>query len=267
MSWGRRKDTNKPYKKTGKKGIGGSGKKTQPTGDVHYAQNPDIDKSDIKRFILTGSSKKERTTKSEIEEVLDDNAKITNIEDFGRGFKIETDDGSEYVYYEKESDAEKDALEQLKDMFESDTGTWEGADWVNQFLKISDTDKRIIANEEADSRLDGISWSELRELAKQYGVETEDDKGEDLDEDEIKDKLSSEISDEIEKELDNPVKYFVDDQGMYSLKDLAKQNFIMQDYEAMARYVIDNDGVAPTLAGYDHDERNTKSGAVVYRMN
>lgn len=35
MAWGRRKDNNQPYLKTGNKGIIGSGKNTKPVSDVH----------------------------------------------------------------------------------------------------------------------------------------------------------------------------------------------------------------------------------------
>lgn len=202
--------------------------------------------------------------------------------DVGKGEVFSTEDGREYMVFKSYDDAEEYAKENMKDMFESDKGTWEGADWVKQFLTITDTDRRIIAGEESDRIVEDRDDDEILDIAESDDI-IDSDKKEELTNwkdsessddnekfqkaiDRLKEQIVEKAYDRIYKELEDPVQYFVEDQGMYSLEDLAQQNFITQDFDGMVQYVIDNDGIAGQLAGYDGDEVEIE-GLYLYRTN
>lgn len=129
-------------------------------------------------------------------------------------------------------------------------------------IYISDTDRRIIAGEEADNLVDESYDDEdiVGEAGSEYirGYEFfKDNDDEDYDEDEYssfgeyaeeqtgyesledllddaKEDARSNIYDRIYNELSDPVQYFVNDHGMYSEEDLLQANFIMVDYDSIA---------------------------------
>lgn len=67
---------------------------------------------------------------------------------------VETDDGAEYEVYDSHDDAEREAIARVKNDLQDDPSMF-SQEWLQNHLYISDTDKRIIAGEEADARLDG----------------------------------------------------------------------------------------------------------------
>lgn len=108
------------------------------------------------------------------------------------------------------------------------------------FLSLSETDIRVMAVDEASSRVSDMSDAEVVEEAgmeDEYdaAMEAEDeDKAEKIVAD-ARDQVDSKISDDIQSELEkDPVGYFVDTLG-YSVSDLAKGNIMSFDYDAYAR--------------------------------
>ena len=104
--------------------------------------------------------------------------------------------------YDSESDWAYDFLEQTGGL---------SPEAASRFIFITDTDRRIIAGEEADLHV------------------------EDMEEGDEKEEARDEKYEEVYKALEDPVGYFVDDTGMYSIEDLMKANFISVDYDAYAR--------------------------------
>lgn len=198
-------------------------------------------------------SAKER---KEIEEELGD--KIESCDDEYKGQRVELENGEEWIIFKNYDDAEEAALEYEKDMLETDPGVWEGADWINDFIKISDTDRRIIASE---TEMPDMDDEEIREKAKEYGIKSTGDI------DKVRENVEYEYSKEIEERLKDPIQYFVHDEGIYSKEDLAKANFVSIDFEAAARYIVDSDGVGSILSSYDGDEKELKNGMYAYRRN
>jgi len=138
-------------------------------------------------------------------------------------------------------DQEKDLLETNESIIDDIANRFPNED----FVFITDTDKRIISAEEADFQA----------------------QGEGLSEDE-RDRLS----DEIEEKLESPIDYFVNERGTFTVESLLQQNFIRKDVDKMAEFVVETDGVAHTLASYDGNEkvvkdRKGKERLYMYRAN
>lgn len=119
---------------------------------------------------------------------------------------------------------------------------------LSTYLEITETDRRILAGEEADNYIDSLSDDELIEMAgfedELSELEEKQDSGDDdFDFDDEKDdliekakeKVRDEEYDRVYEKLDDPIGYFVDDLGAYSEEDLAKANFIRVDYEHLGR--------------------------------
>ena len=87
---------------------------------------------------------------------------------------------------------------------------------------------------------------------------------------EDKDELAEMLADEIDKNYDSMVEWFDSIYGRYWVKEMRD---ILKDYidwEALAEYVVDVDGVANTLARYDGEENTEKVNGVeyyIYRTN
>ena len=112
-----------------------------------------------------------------------------------------------------------------------------GKDNAASYLTMTDTDKRIIAGEEADNHIENASDEDIlsdASMENEYEEETDEKKKAAI-LDAAKEEVRSAFQDEVEEKLEDPVDYFVDEQGMYSIEELMKQNFISIDYEAYAR--------------------------------
>ena len=143
-------------------------------------------------------------------------------------------------------------------------------DWLQSFISISDTDKRLISQEEAESQMEGMRDREILEKA---GVDEEHDAALDADDQEKADKIledakesmESDLSDEIYGELDDPIEYFVNQRGIYTVEELMKAGFIRIDTESAAKAAVREDGWAHFLSHYDGDYKQAKNGLVYWR--
>ena len=153
------------------------------------------------------------------------------------------------VYVDDIGDA-KATIEDARDNFD---GTYDSEeDWAENFLDeigglspdqapnylyISDTDQRIIADEESDSYVSDNDDDQIvkdADMVDEYEAEEDETKKEAILE-KAKDKVREEKYEEIEKELkEDPVGYFVDYLG-YDIKDLMKASFVSIDYKQYAR--------------------------------
>jgi hypothetical protein len=82
-----------------------------------------------------------------------------------------TADGTEYVWISSTEEADDIAQALVKEDLENEPELF-SQDWLEGHLYITDTDRRIIANEEADSRVDDASSvRDLISLAQQYEID------------------------------------------------------------------------------------------------
>lgn len=230
--------------------------------------------------------------KQELETALEVQVSITNEE--GRWVEMETVEGkgnndeSEWIVFQSSDDAEAVALDRVREDLESDPGTF-NQDWLQYYIEVSDTDRRMIAQEDADRYVDEQLQED--EILKEAGVEDDyqalQDQIDELDSDsdnydtmvddleqqktemldEARDTVRERKYDEVYEELGDPIQYFVHDQGIYSIDDLMKAPFISIDIDAAAQAAIDEDGVAHFLDHYDGEEVELPSGAVAYGTN
>jgi len=199
----------------------------------------------------------------------------------------EFENGQEWWIFTDSNEARDRAVEQEKDLL--DTEEEIASDLAKrfpneEFIFITDTDKRIISAEQGDFAVEDRDLEELKQMAGNFNVivppnlqtpmgSIQDD--EEVDEkilDRFREDIASAIADDIEGRLDDPVRYFIDDEGLYSAEDLLKQNFIRTDIDKMAEFVVDTDGVANTLSGYDGNEivvrdKDNKERLYMYRSN
>lgn len=131
--------------------------------------------------------------------------------------------------YQGEFDSEEEFAEQLAD----DTGM-EGADYIY----VTHTDRRLIAQEEADYRVDDMDDEEVMDYA---GEDYDPDTTTEAEIDDVRERVKEEIYDEWFEGLNHPKYFLVDEQGIYSEGDLVNQSFIRVDYEAFARDLFISD--------------------------
>lgn len=150
-----------------------------------------------------------------------------------------------YIDYTNDSDA---TIDQAESAFGGEYDS--PADWAYDFIEssdvraeslvryifMSDTDRRIIADEEASNYVDNLSD---RDALEQAQMEDEHEAAADEDKDDIVEKAKDKIRDteyeRVYQALEDPYEYFVEETGAYFAKDLVDSNFIQIDYEAYAR--------------------------------
>ena len=108
------------------------------------------------------------------------------------------------------------------------------------YIYITDTDRRIMAGEEADSRIGDMDDDDIirdADLESEYeeAVESENEEEQESILTKAKQKLEEDIYNEWYDGLDNPIDFLVEEQGMYSVEDLMKANFVSIDYEKLGR--------------------------------
>jgi len=148
-------------------------------------------------------------------------------------------------------------LEQARDSF---MGKYESErDWAMEFIEdtgglseesaahyltVSETDARIIGGEEGDNWVENADDSEIlkkADKADDYDDEEDEEKKEKILQD-AREEAQSLVADEVEEKINkDPIGYFVEDLGAYTIEDLAKANFISIDYNAYARDAGIND--------------------------
>lgn len=149
----------------------------------------------------------------------------------------------------------KDELKSIDQARDAFMGKFDSeADWAQEFLDqteglnkdnagsylfVDDVTAGIIGQEDADSRVEDMSDSEV---VREAGLEDEFEAAEDDEEkadqviEDAREAVRSKIADEVESAIKkDAVGYFVDELGAYSIEDLMKASFISIDYDAYAR--------------------------------
>jgi hypothetical protein len=278
------KGDKKPYGKSGhfveprRHALQAKGIKTGHYGDVHpfdYVGKP-VPKEEIKPELT-----EEEQFKKELAEGLGADADSIEVEDED-GHYIVKDGNQEWIVFNSEDDAERYAVDKVKEDLE-DSPEMFTQSWLEGFITITDTDRRMIAQEESDDQVDNM---DADEITNEKGLtddiermEAEFEKpGNILDSEQqeeaiaqlvenAREELREEKYDEIYEALKDPIEYFVEERGIYSREDLLKQSFISIDTDEASQDAVDTDGVAHFLASYDGDEVSLPNGKVAYRTN
>ena len=137
-------------------------------------------------------------------------------------------------FYGKYDDAEDFAMQLVDDI---------GIESFNNFeyyLDISETDKRLLSQEMADSYVQDIRDKDGgNRLIEEAGLNVDEyEDASDESKEEMLDLASSMVNDEYYdtwyEGLNDPKHFLVDELGMYSVEDFAKANFVRVDYDRLA---------------------------------
>ena len=111
------------------------------------------------------------------------------------------------------------------------------------FVDISDMDRRIMAQEMADSYTDDIAYEDDGErVVEEAGLDVDEYRELDGEDDDKRDEILEEAKEIVRDEyyetwydgLDDPYDFLVNEQGIYSDEDFFKANFIQIDYGELA---------------------------------
>lgn len=247
------------------------------------------------------------------------------IEDMGNNWGLSmynTDEGEFSVG--TDSEADDAALESAESSIE-----YVNPEFAKNYITMSDTDRRLYAQDEADHQVDDMSdediidrknleseiddvdieESENRDKISDLESEVDDLESEldDLDEESdserieeinneiqrlnsqieglevidyderkediistAREELREEIYDEIYDELNDPVEYFVDTHGLYTIEELIKNGPIFIDEKQMVSDMVDEDGRGHFIASYDSEEHYQDYDGetyYIYRVN
>lgn len=224
---------------------------------------------------------------------LDD---VTITRDDGKKCSIEgsgaSNNESEWDIYKNEKDARADAIERAKDSLQDGVNLSEllnmGANghkgWIKKFIYVTNTDVRLISNEEADNYVENIkSEDDGERICDEAGMSSKFEKiKEDIDNadgdekkiaklekdlekliDKAGEKVHDDYSSDLKKRLENnPVEYAEE----LGYDDLSQVSWVNVDWDKAGEYAVDTDGIAHTLDGYDGEELELKSG-IAYGTN
>jgi hypothetical protein len=185
--------------------------------------------------------------REEIEETLD--LETGRYADWGNAGSVIVD-GVEYNVIENEEEAERIAVEVVKQDLEHSPEIF-SPDFLSDYVHITDTDINMILADEEDFIRE--------EVESEYEVEDEEI-AEEID------KIVEARLSELERWLrTDPIGYFVDETWTYTLEDLLKQPFIQIDVERAARDAVAMDGWAHFLSLSDGNYETTSGGIVIFR--
>jgi len=200
---------------------------------------------------------------------------VTDESDFGIDYWQVEVSGREYIAFEDWDDAYEYATQRIVQDFEDDPGMVAGvAEWaVKDNLEVYPGDVRLVAQDMADWAydLDDDDAVERADMEDEYEEALEDEN--DMRASEIADNAREQIADEEQRRWEDglkqdPLGFLTDEEGLYSTEDVlgGEVSFVHVDYEGLADDILKNDGIGPTLAGYDGEERETDS-MVYFRQN
>jgi len=183
-----------------------------------------------------------------------------------------TADGDDYEGYDSEKWAEDRAIDYVQEMLEDEPWEMFSKDFLMSHVYVGPTDIRIMASEEADNALEGMS---PEDLVKESSVSDEWDDAFDKDnekemarlekiaEEEFIEKKYEEVSEALKKD---PVGYFEDIGGEEMVKAMIKKNFLSIDEKKAAEDAVRTDGWVHFLNRYDSEYEELPSGAVYFRQ-
>ncbi len=171
----------------------------------------------------------------------------------------------EYRVFENQDAVHAAALARVEEDLENEPELF-SQDFLSSYMDASDLDKRLYAQDLADSRTEDMSDSDVESEATRYGVEVETD-GE-IDIDATKEALNSHVYDEIHGEIQRfGLAEYLIQEGLYSsFEEVVKAGVVQlwgDDRRRCAEDAVASDGEGHFLSSYD-GETHEISGGMVY---
>jgi hypothetical protein len=177
-----------------------------------------------------------------------------------------TADGDEYTYISSDEEATRIALKIVEEQLQHEPEMF-SQDWLKQHYYVTDTDKRIVANEEADSRMESLDDEEIlisSDMEEEWEAAESDD-AKDAILEKAKDKLLEDHYEDVYRMLEkDPIGYFADEIGM-GLEETLKMNVLSLDTREAAEDAVRTDGWAHFLSLYDGDYTELDGGLVIFK--
>ena len=199
----------------------------------------------------------------------------SEITDNPYGNSYEFKNGEEWLIFENEDDAKKEAFESLENLFD-DLGISAWSDgFAEDYMEMSETDIRIWASEDGDRFVEDRDLDELKDMNNSwdFGIkEPQDDEPSEEAIDNFKEEISRKRSKYVAELLkEQGLKYYIcDEEGLCSEDEFWDQygeKWLDVDKEKLFQATIDADGIEHTLATYDHNEVRLGHNTVMYRTN
>lgn len=162
--------------------------------------------------------------------------------------------GKDMMVFKDENAAELYVLDRIEnDLYEMPESF--DQDWLAGFIYISDTDKRLISNDLADMRVEGMTDQEILKF-----VDTDDDSDDALEKakEETQEVYSEDIHDELEKDAFG---YLVDELGLYPRDEIFEEGPFQIEVSEAAEAALRLDGLENFLHGYTITDLN--NGVIV----
>lgn len=166
---------------------------------------------------------------------------------------------SEWIVFRNYEQAKKAAIMKVKRDLKEEPEIFNDS-FMRKHTYITETDKRMIAQEEARHIYEDIPNEEIIEEAKSYGLRAENA-------DVAREQLEQKRAEEIQEKLDNPFEYFVEERGLYTQEELGRQDFTRMDIQEAAEDAVETDGVGHFLDVYDGRAVELENGALAYATN
>jgi hypothetical protein len=224
--------------------------------------------------------------REEIEKTLD--LERGRYSDWGNAASVMVN-GIEYNVIENEEEAERIAVEVVKQDLEEEPSLFV-PDFLSEYVYMTDTDKRMTAldlgewkreeieeevsegieeiiKERLEEEIEKKEIEERRELSESEIEEIEGKIREELEEEmerRIEERVDEYIA-EVEEKLEDPVDFFVEELGWYTLEELLEQPFIQIDVDKAAEDAVAIDGWEHFLNIYGEPAEYTEGGLVIFR--
>ena len=233
--------------------------------------------------------------KKELEHELEVETEIENSIDFDNDEFLLTamfdsegnNEESQWLVYKDDSIAIYEAEQQVEDMINDSPESFT-QDWLAEFMYISEGDRSGMAQEESDHLVDDMEEAELLLEANDDEEDEHEALQDKIDElydqdpvqegfkeklhaltdaqeriiDTLREEYRDKKYDEIFEELRDPVDYFVDTHGMYTLEELVKAPFMSIETDMAATDAVATNGAAHFLDSYDGKGVELSSGAI-----
>ena len=241
-----------------------SSKMSRSTGSLSYNEQQRLreKKSAEKRAGMLKEAKKWFETEWDAEIVDQTPITVKNYQDLDHlyvkdedeAIRVKLDNGEDWTIYDSWNPIESRARQSLEDELDS-VDDLRDLGFVDNFLigyyDMSETDKRITANEDASSRVEDMDESDVRDGAERYGLKSTGDI------DTVKENLEEELTKQIKMQIeDDPVEY-MKELG-YSDDDIHKGETSLRlwndDYDSFIDDVFASDGYEsfiPVVEGND----------------
>lgn len=160
---------------------------------------------------------------------------------------------------------EKDLEETMEEIDEQESETMDKIDEFETEIENLESELEDLDEEDDSERIEEIN-GEINILKQQINSLKKisfDGKKEDIIE-QAREELREEKYGEIYDELDDPVEYFVETHGFYTLDELIKNGPVFLDEDEMASDMVSGDGRGHYISSYDGDENEQEYDGITY---